>query len=246
MTRLLLSLGTVTLGLGSLASVRLATARDASAPEPAARWESAAPEPSPVARSLVLRGMTVEPSSAALAAQLRLPSGAAWVVTGVSQDSPAAAAGLEVFDVVVEVEGQEPNAETLEAAAGDRGHLELEVVREGLERRVALPEEGASEEAFLSTDGLAADHPILRTKRLRRMRAELDRRSEEYSARREELAGQERAARQEAEGAVDELHREAVASARAYLEERAQEWLSLVDQELAAERLEPLRASTLR
>lgn len=51
-------------------------------------------------------GLAIEEASEALASQLDLAPGAGLVVTHVAPDSPAAAAGLEKNDVLVEFEGQ--------------------------------------------------------------------------------------------------------------------------------------------
>lgn len=58
-------------------------------------------------------GVLFEPASGALAAQLNIQPGEGLIVTEVEPNLPAARAGLEIYDVIVECNGKRPMTNTL-------------------------------------------------------------------------------------------------------------------------------------
>lgn len=85
-------------------------------------------------------GLACAPVDEALRVQLDLPPGQGLVVTDVVADTPAAAAGVEKYDVLVKVNGKPIRAiDDLLAAveeAEDRQPVALEVIRGGKSRQV--------------------------------------------------------------------------------------------------------------
>ena len=80
-------------------------------------------------------GVGIQPVSAALAAQFHVKPRQGVVVTSVLQDTPAARAGLQIGDVIVEYAGQvisSPNELQLIVEQGKLGHAEsLTIIRDG-------------------------------------------------------------------------------------------------------------------
>ncbi len=87
-------------------------------------------------------GVLLEPASGALAAQLNVKPGEGLVVTEVQPNLPAARAGLEIYDVIVECNGRRPMTNTqfsqIMAAAipGDRVNVVL--FRKGRETEIEV------------------------------------------------------------------------------------------------------------
>lgn len=258
MNKFATTLGLCTVGIGSLAGFKIALAHEGQSddaipqevraeafavPTDAPREEGGgarAHEVADVAR-IDARGMTCTPVSPELATQLKLQSGRGLLVTAVAPESVAAAAGLAQFDVVLDV-GREPaSLAALEVALQGGIEVEMTISRGGALELVALAGD-APESAFLSTASLTADHPFRRVDQVRQLRESLEQRSEQLEQRDDELEAELRQARQDAKAAVETLHQETTAQARAYFDARKAELLALADEGLAVARVEPLRA----
>jgi uncharacterized surface protein with fasciclin (FAS1) repeats len=77
--------------------------------------------------------------SASLAAQLDIDRDRSMLITGLTSGGNAAAAGLEKYDIVLEIDGQPATDENLSAAkqrAGFLGEVSLAVLRKGERREV--------------------------------------------------------------------------------------------------------------
>lgn len=112
----------------------------------------------------VMLGVTPEEPGDALAAQLGLKSDEVTVLTSVSDNMPAAKAGLRAFDVVVAIDGKTPaDPDTLRKAIRARkpgDELSLSIVRAGQKQdvkvkldAVAGAEEGAEDERDMNAWG---------------------------------------------------------------------------------------------
>jgi serine protease Do len=93
-------------------------------------------------------GLNVRPLTERVARALGLPEARGLVVASVDQDSPAAAAGLQPYDIVVAVDGEPVETTTdvrsrlLDARAGDT--VQLAIVRDGQTLTIPLRLERAS------------------------------------------------------------------------------------------------------
>jgi len=188
-------------------------------------------------------GLRCAPVSADLAAHLGLEPGVGLVVASVRADSPADRAGLEVHDVIVELDGEPARAEVLAAGIRHGGGLALRVVRAGLERNVPLVAgTGESQDAFLSSDTLGPDHPFRRLGQIQALRQSYASEAERYGELLRELDQETRQTREEAKRAMAALQEECEAEMASVLDEHQARLLAITDAGLTGERVEPLRA----
>ena len=233
-------------GIGSLALAGGAPPAPATLQQESVVEASTAPARTPHAEVGAV-GLRCTPVRAELAAQLGLEPGVGLVVASVRSGSPADATGLEVHDVIVEVDGTAARAEVLAAAIERGGGLALRVVRAGLERNVALVdaqdvERGDAPDAFLSSDTLGPDHPFRRLGQIQALRQSYASEAERYAERMRELDQETRETREEAKRAMATLQEECEAQIASVLEEHQARLLAIADAGLAGERVEPLRA----
>lgn len=87
-------------------------------------------------------GVLLEPATGALAAQLNVKPGEALIVTEVQPNLPAAKAGLEIYDVIVECNGRRPMTNTqfseIMAAALPGDTINVVLVRRGRETEIEV------------------------------------------------------------------------------------------------------------
>jgi len=192
------------------------------------------------AESVPALGLSVEPVSAALAAHLGIEVNTGLLVTAVQADSRAAAAGLLPFDVIVEVDSEPARLSALDTAQdGDKG-LALDVIRSGVEARIAVPAANAPD-GFLSTAHLGPDHPFRRLEELDELKASYAEKAENYSQRMRELDQSSREAREEAKRQVAALQEACDEQVAEYLAARQRELLELLETRIDDGTVTPLR-----
>jgi hypothetical protein len=111
-------------------------------------------------------GVTLTPVSDALAAQLGIEAAEAMQIASVAEDSPGSKAGLEQYDVIIEIDGEPMHENRLREVlgrkkAGDR--VELRVLRRGKPQEIeaTLDAEQGPADLFSYDWRTARDLPLL-------------------------------------------------------------------------------------
>lgn len=139
---------------------------------------------SPGAMALGLRWVPLEE---ALAQHLGLAIPTAVRVAAVEEGSPAARSGLQPFDILVRVDGEEVPAGLLQQRLSSRSRSSLEVLRRGesieLEfySQSLVSTEPDGEQRFFTRERLGEDHPFRRLRALHEKERRFSERVSEYS-----------------------------------------------------------------